>query len=169
MTYGHRSYARMIALYNNLDPEKFVPKGTVIKTPALEDLFTDIGLIPKYEKQFTQIFDVIRRYRILLAEYLPIRRAAYSAYEPGQIDLPEHISAEFEELATVVFDTIDEIKEMTAEGGNTPFRMLRQLNKAAGWLGGLGQGYVDGYEYDMDLVEQRFGNALANAVAWSRE
>jgi hypothetical protein len=169
MAYGHEAYARMIAIYNRLDPQKVAPKGSVIHAPKLPDLFSDLGLMPAYKEPFERIFEVIARYRAILPDYGRLRRAANGYYRAARMELPPHISYELKTLAEMMEESIMDIDNLTTPTGNTPTHMLRQFRSAADELRNLAKGNMDGYGYDQDMVEQRIAHGFANAVGWSRE
>lgn len=167
MAYGHHSYKRMISKYNRLFYKRTVRKGQIIiYTPRLPDLFQKIGLIPRYKQAFQRIFYVIEEYRAILPEYKQLRTKLETT--KGKIALPASISERLTLFASMLEQTINDFKQMTRKK-RTPKKMLAQLNSAAALLNRMAKGNVDGYGYDMDMVEQRIAYALANAVVWARK
>jgi hypothetical protein len=165
MTYGHHSYKRMISNYNRLYFKQSVRKGKItIYTPKLSDLFKKI--VPQYQQQFQRIFDVIKQYRVILPEYKQLRIKLERTKD--KIALPASISERFTLFASMLEETISDFKQMTRKK-KTPKKMLAQLKSAAALLSNMAEGKVDGYGYDIDMVEQRIAYALANAVVWVRK
>lgn len=168
MTYGHHSYKSMISNYNRFYSKRSVRKGKIIiYTPILSNLFKKIGLIPQYKQPFQRIFDVIEQYRAILPEYKQVRRKLERTQAGGKIALPPSISEQLTLFASMLEKAISDFKRINRKR-RTPKKMLSQLENAAALLSRMAKGNVDGYGYDVDMVEQRIAYALANAVVWSR-
>ena len=170
MAYGHRSFMRLIAIYNRLDTMETAPKGTIIKTPPLPELFQDLGLLPRFQDQFDGIFHVIENFPGTIHDYQALGRDQGFTDQERE-EAHRLMIAKMNAYATKLEKAISELETLTANG-NTPKHMLERLKTAArSFRSWANQAYDPSLRQfkDMDFVQQQLARALANAAAWSRE
>lgn len=165
MAYGHRSYNRLIANYNRVPDMNRLQSGTVIKTPYIRDMFKEIGLMEEYGEAFERIFSTLEKFRVTRDKNRQLQIQKFGQYEK----LFGNTAAEYLKYADEFERSYGEIEALSRKNGNIPRSLLRALHSAFGTLRDIGAGTIKMLSKDEDLVEQQIANALANAVAWSRE
>ncbi len=163
--YGHERFSGFVASLNGItDPER-VMAGATLKTPSLSRAFQEAGLDARYQPAMNALAKATTDFHAVLPEYLKARNA--SGVASGTFLLPAPIKATLDRCADAIVAATAVLGE-AAPPHAVPKMAIAQFLQAAGYIGELASGSIDGYGYDYDEVGQRLGLAFTNAIIWTQ-
>lgn len=165
--YGHRRMSLVVAAFNDISDEARIHAGTVIRMPAIPQMFKEAGIDREYEPVLNALAKAVQDYFEVEPVYLELRRQV-EGIQPGHMSLPVGIKSTLDSVA----ETLEAVCggfETVKDGHSVPRKAINQIKQAAFHVRDLASGNFDGYGYDHDLVGQRLGHGLANLLVWVKE
>jgi LysM repeat protein len=166
--YGHARFSLLVAEHNHVKDETKLQVGQKIATPGIVEMFRSAGLDGQVENAVSALAWAVADYHRALPGYGEARRKLGKG-EAGRIDLPEEHALRLNKIGDAVEFAINDIKERSKNSGNVPEKSLAQFREALRHLRELASGQVDGFFYDVDLVDQRLAHGLTNLYVWTTE
>jgi len=162
--YGHRSYYRIIKLYNHIEDERRIEPGTRVKTPELRSVLSEENAHGEMMPEIDRVLCARSKFVMVEKRLQDLRIEAGRA----QLVLPD-------DIRQLLIEAADELEKATAGfekpvvvGSTRPSSTIGQLRAVSSNLRQLSRGSNDGYGYDLDLVHQQLGLALAYEILWAR-
>ena len=163
--YGHKDYMHLVAAFNG-DHETRLRVGEKLDTPPIPALFLSVHFA---YPDFAVLVDKARAdYHALLLDYVPLRRAGGQERMGATMALPPPLAARFRAVEANLTEARASIDAHLQPTHKRPSQLLGQLEGAAAEASHLGLGHVDGYAYDIDMVDQRIAKALLYAYVWQQ-
>ena len=154
--YGRAGYWRVLKLYNECDPAK-LKIGQVIKTPNLEWLLEEEGIVPLLK----DAADSMMKGRKLFME-------VEDAMDAGGLSSPnDEMKAKIVEAQKLITQSRNLFADKREGVSGLPNSTLLQLRTAGELMGKVAKG--DGVKTNTTQVHERFGNAITYGVLWARE
>ncbi|WP_394748041.1 LysM peptidoglycan-binding domain-containing protein [Spongiimicrobium salis] len=164
--YGNRHYAALMAKYNGIEDVNRIQDSTILKVPSIgrlvqSDSLKVYSLIPETIDQMLQA----RTYFVSHEKTLKEIRDGKTHQE--LLVLPEKTKKELDLAIAAITQAIEELKAFPED---PPLKMIGQLQSLSQNLTRLSEGKHDGvYAYDLDMVHQRWINALKNGIVWAKQ
>ena len=175
--YGHHDFEGMIILYNNLAQGRATySTDQLIKLPPVAQIFREAEMDPAYLVLIDEVIRIATEYQEVQRQYFEIvgkldLKALRVDGNSETIRVP--ISAETKAKASDLEKRLGVVREQLVsslkKGHSKPNSFIGNLDGAKAYLKKVSSGEVDENCYDVDMVSQRLGHALTNALIWTRE
>lgn len=164
--YGNRHYTRVVLLHNKIKDASRLPVGKTIATPPLEQvLLEEPGLRRRAGDEVTALADARRAFMALEDE---LQAEAEAASDPMQLKVSAPLAAKIRPLASELERLGEALAKSRPDTRKAPTKMVGSLLDAAAILQRAAAGEVQDERFDVDLIHQRLGNAMADALIWAR-
>ncbi len=164
--YGNRHYTRVVLLHNDIRDASRLPVGKRIETPDFEQVLAEApGLRRRAGEEMERLAKARRVYMALEGEL-----AAQTSDDPDpmKVEVPAELGAKLEALAAELSELGELMAQERPETRKPPTNMVGNLLQAAATLERVAKGEVLDEKFDVDLIHQRLGNAMADALIWAR-
>jgi hypothetical protein len=159
--YGHERYSDVIQLHNKLPNASSVAAGTELDLPDLSTIFAEEGLTRVAGPEVEMILCSRAKFDRLKNQLAIVRQTS------ERVTVPQSIRQELLEAVDDLQQATDNLKHPRPGLINSPVKTIRQFEDAMYWMRGLANG--SNGDYDIDMVQQRYAHAIANAIIWARE
>jgi hypothetical protein len=163
---GHENYSSIIKLYNHIEDAAAVATGATLGVPDIATILADEGFTKVAASEMELILCSRAKHDRVKTELWDRRRDTPSGQ---RVVVPPKIEQELLEAADDLQQATESLKANKPGTGRPPAKMIRQLEDAMRLMRELADGSNDGYGYDIDMVQQRYGLGLTYAIIWARE
>jgi hypothetical protein len=163
--YGHQNYG-VIKLSNQIDNVHTVPTRTTFRLPDISTILTEEGFAKVAAAEMEMILCSRAKYERVKSQLWALRRDQRSG---AQVAVPQTMRQELLEATDDLQQATESLKTKKPGTNRPPAKMIRQLEDAMTIMRGLAEGANDGYGYDIDIVQQRYGLALTYGIIWARD
>ena len=163
--YGHQNYSGVIKLYNHIQDAGAVPAGANLRLPDISNILTEEGFTKVAAPEMEMILCSRAKYDKVKNQLWALRRDR--ARE--RVLVPQEIRQQILEASDDLQQATESLKRARPGVSQSPAKMIRQLEDAMSIMRGLAEGANDGYGYDIDMVQQRYGLAITYGIIWARE
>lgn len=175
--YGHHDFEGMIILYNKLAQGRATySSDQLIKLPPIHQIFREANMDSDYLVLIDEMISIATEYQEVHRQYFEIvgkldlkalRVDDHS--EAIRVPIPAETKAKASELEKRLGEVREKLVSGLKKGHATPKSLLGNLDGAKAYLKMVASGIVDENCYAVDMVSQRLGRALTNALIWTRE
>jgi hypothetical protein len=165
LRYGHQNYSGVIKLTNHIENETAIAKGTILRLPDISAILTEAGFTKVAPAETEMILCSRAKYERVKGQLSALRRDRPLR---ERLVVPQNIRQELLEAADDLQDATESLKAKKPRTIRPPTKMIRQLAEAMTLMRELAEGANDGYGYDIDMVQQRYGLGLTYGIIWAR-
>ena len=166
--YGHERFAGMLSKFNKIEDPARIKAGTVIRTPSIPEIFKSEGLDPKYQPAINVLAMATHDYHALLPDYKTLRDKAMTDTGTTKIALPPDMKQKMEHIADAVASAAA-VFAGAVPPHKPPMATVMQFRQAAVQIRTLASGVVHDSNNDDDMVGQRLGLGMTNALIWLQQ
>lgn len=164
--YGHQKYYGVIKLYNHIENETAVAAGATLRVPDISTILAEEGFTKVAAPEMELILCSRAKYDRVESQLWALRRDRPLR---ERMVVPQKIKQELLEAADDLQQATESLKSNKPGTSQPPSKMIRQLEDAMWGMRELAEGANDGYGYDIDIVQQRYGLGLTYGIIWARE
>lgn len=166
LRYGHQNYSDVIKLHNHIEDPTAVAAGATLRVPDIATILTEEGFTKVAASEMELILCSRAKYNRVESQLRALRRDRPLR---ERVVVPQKIKQELLEGADDLQQATESLKSNKPGTSQPPSKMIRQLEGAMWGMRELAEGANDGYGYDIDMVQQRYGLGLTYAIIWARE
>ena len=166
LRYGHQNYSGVIKLVNHIENETVIAKGAILRLPDISTIMTEAGFTKVAPAEMEMILCSRAKYERVKNQLSALRRDRPLR---ERLAVPQNISKELLEAADDLQQATESLKANKPGTSRSPAKMIRQLEQSMSLMRELAQGANDGYGYDIDIVQQRYGLGLTYGIIWARD
>jgi hypothetical protein len=167
--YGHEKFSGFVASYNHIEDPTKLKIGAEIRTPAIPQAFADEGMDAKYQPAINALAKAAHDYFTLLPAYrAAVKPGTAKSGEATKVTVPADLKTKLESIADQV-EAASAVLAAAAPPHKAPQATVGQFKQAMVLLRSLALGKVDSEGYDNDVIGQRFGSGMTDALIWTQQ
>jgi hypothetical protein len=166
LRYGHQNFSGVIKLYNHIENVAAVQIGAAVRVPDISVILKEEGFTKVAPSETEMVLCSRAKYDKVKSQLAALRQDRPSGQ---RVVVPQKIKQELLEAADDLEQATQNLNEAKPGASRPSAKMIGQLQDAMRIMRELAEGSNDGYEYDIDMVQQRYALGLTYGIIWARD